>query len=334
MLFSIALVGGIFKLTHSSPTQNQAVIPTLSTNNGTIAAIQNAIAEKDTDNDGLKDWEEALWGTDLSNKDSDGDDTPDGEEVLKNRDPAKKGPNDVLAKPETTKMGSPGTIEELTPTDIVARDLFSKYLAAKQDKTSLDSLTEEQIVASVLSRQKEISGKTRQYTEGELIILNDSGPPALREYGNKMGTIIKNNLRQEEAEIDILNNAIQKNDKKEIAKLTPIINNYKNVLEGSLKVGIPEKALQSHLKFVNAVSEVIFSLEAMGGVFEDPVTAVAYFSAYPKTMTELQSAFAGARDLFMRNNISFDSTKDIGNFYAHYADAIEYIQRELQKQNL
>ncbi len=52
--------------------------------------------KKDSDNDGLKDWEEALWKTDPQNPDSDGDGTPDGEEVAEGRNPAVPGPNDSL----------------------------------------------------------------------------------------------------------------------------------------------------------------------------------------------------------------------------------------------
>ncbi len=52
---------------------------------------------KDSDNDGLKDWEEALWKTDPQNQDSDGDGTPDGKEVAEGRNPAVPGPDDSLS---------------------------------------------------------------------------------------------------------------------------------------------------------------------------------------------------------------------------------------------
>jgi len=52
--------------------------------------------KKDSDNDGLKDWEEALWKTDPQNPDTDGDGTPDGKEVAEGRNPAIPGPDDYL----------------------------------------------------------------------------------------------------------------------------------------------------------------------------------------------------------------------------------------------
>jgi len=55
-------------------------------------------AQLDSDNDGLKDWEEKLWGTDPNNPDTDGDGVKDGEELKQGRDPLKPGPDDKLAQ--------------------------------------------------------------------------------------------------------------------------------------------------------------------------------------------------------------------------------------------
>lgn len=49
---------------------------------------------KDTDNDGLKDWEENLYKTDPLNSDTDADGYLDGEEINSGHNPLVKGPND------------------------------------------------------------------------------------------------------------------------------------------------------------------------------------------------------------------------------------------------
>lgn len=51
---------------------------------------------KDTDNDGLLDWEEELLGTDPLNPDTDGDGYLDGEEIASGHNPLVKGPGDKL----------------------------------------------------------------------------------------------------------------------------------------------------------------------------------------------------------------------------------------------
>ncbi len=52
----------------------------------------------DSDYDGLKDWEEDLYGTDPYNSDTDDDGYLDGEEVASGYDPLKKAPNDKIVK--------------------------------------------------------------------------------------------------------------------------------------------------------------------------------------------------------------------------------------------
>ncbi|MBD3282514.1 MAG: hypothetical protein GF387_02820 [Candidatus Portnoybacteria bacterium] len=52
---------------------------------------------KDTDQDGLKDWEENLYDTDPTNPDTDGDGYLDGEEIDSGHNPTVKGPGDQLA---------------------------------------------------------------------------------------------------------------------------------------------------------------------------------------------------------------------------------------------
>ncbi len=56
--------------------------------------ISPSYSEKDTDKDGLFDWEEVLWGTDPELADTDGDGTNDKEEIDSDRNPLVAGPDD------------------------------------------------------------------------------------------------------------------------------------------------------------------------------------------------------------------------------------------------
>ncbi len=57
----------------------------------------SASGGKDSDNDGLRDWEEELYKTDPNNPDTDGDGYLDGEEVDSGHNPLVKAPGDKLA---------------------------------------------------------------------------------------------------------------------------------------------------------------------------------------------------------------------------------------------
>src|SRR3990167_5251431 len=76
ILFSAVLIVGAFVLARGieSPSSAQASEET---------ALLHAIATKDSDSDGLPDWEEALYGTDPHNQDSFHLGMSDGEAVAK-----------------------------------------------------------------------------------------------------------------------------------------------------------------------------------------------------------------------------------------------------------
>src|SRR3989344_2117840 len=53
--------------------------------------------QPDTDGDGLRDWEEELWGTQKNNPDTDGDGVSDGEEIVRGTDHRVPGPTPLTS---------------------------------------------------------------------------------------------------------------------------------------------------------------------------------------------------------------------------------------------
>ena len=58
----------------------------------------------DSDNDGLFDWQEVFYGTDPKNPDTDQDGTLDGEEIKEERNPLKKGNDDLIQNFNTSTV--------------------------------------------------------------------------------------------------------------------------------------------------------------------------------------------------------------------------------------
>lgn len=81
------------------------------------AADKISEKNKDSDNDGLTNWEEELIGTNPYQADTDGDGFLDGEEVLSQHDPLIKSPNDnleyiALDKEVSQKLQNPNNLTE------------------------------------------------------------------------------------------------------------------------------------------------------------------------------------------------------------------------------
>lgn len=143
----------------------------------------------DTDNDGLKDWEEPLYKTDLQNPDTDGDGTNDDEEIKQNRDPLKKGPNDKITEPRKTAATTadnegPNLTAELMNTLIQGGVL--EYLAQGGDPNALPD--------EFYSRLQAIAGQSLEQKSptvslSELRVINDSSDRAIKNYFNALASV-------------------------------------------------------------------------------------------------------------------------------------------------
>jgi hypothetical protein len=99
-----------------------------------VAQNLNISEEKDTDNDGLKDWEEVMWATDAENPDTDGDGTYDGEEIAQKRNPKNPSINDEFSKEERMIIGENGIqakVKANTATDNFSKKFFEEYITSR-----------------------------------------------------------------------------------------------------------------------------------------------------------------------------------------------------------
>src|SRR3989344_3970213 len=116
--FAAFFAGTVFIFGRQTPeeklqAQIEKVVP-LTDEEKILVAQKLQELSRDSDQDGLKDWEEIIYRTDASNADTDGDGTKDGEEIKQNRNPLVKGPNDA---------GEQARQEELVPITITKADL-------------------------------------------------------------------------------------------------------------------------------------------------------------------------------------------------------------------
>jgi len=87
---------------------------------------------KDSDNDGLRDWEEELFRTDPDNPDTDGDGYLDGEEVDSGHNPLVKAPGDNLSF-YPLPLGEKYNVTNKILNEEAAHELMTSYLSQKLD---------------------------------------------------------------------------------------------------------------------------------------------------------------------------------------------------------
>lgn len=299
-------IGGYFVFLKEKPTYKKALHSTPQ-----ISAVYNKNPEKDTDNDGLKDWEEILWKTDINNPDTDGDGTNDGDEIDQNRDPLKKGPDDILSPTDKTDLENrkPETL-----TNIVSQQILGEVLKNKQTNT----LDTNQLANSVVEMLDDFSETPDVYNLSDLNISPENDTDEIKKYGNELGLIIKKHFDPiAESELTVLAKAAQAQNESEIKELEKIALAYKNVSEEVLELKVPSNLTENHLAIVNSFSKISDEINKMKKGFVDPMMVLIGLKQYQTTSETAHGALKNMNSYFSDKNITFEN-KEITQLFAFY----------------
>ncbi len=278
-IICLIVIGGLFALleykNQGKTINNESVISVAD------QKLIDSIATKDTDQDGLKDWEEALWQTAPNNPDTDADGTKDGEEIAAGRDPLKKGPDDQLTLESAST--TPKTTKSLTTSDQFSRELFTRYVTLKQngggDPADYNNYAD--LVLTYIDKEA-AAMSAKSYAAADFKVIANETPADIRRYGNEFGAFFVDDKRPDfENELVVLQRATENNNPLELAKLDANIAAYEKILAGLLKISVPNSFLPDHLTLANAVATIIVGIESMKLSFSDPIKAAAGLKNYP-----------------------------------------------------
>lgn len=274
---------------------------------GDIKSLNNI----DTDADGLKDWEELLWGTDTQNKDSDRDGSIDGDEIKEKRDPAKPGPNDFLSqytvegeKVTETKDTTP---QNLNASDVFSQQLFSKYMSLKNTEADQDPDSTSSLVGS-MTDQALSTFSFREYNKTGLVIFPTSDKDSVRFYASSFALIYLDFLKK----IQAVTNSIKTDA--DLANLSRV---YADFAEALYQMKIPGQIVNEHLAILNDISIQSSAFVSLSKFKEDPVPALSALKAY-KTAGENQSLSLSTIGTFLRNNDIIFTDGIEANFWKNF----------------
>lgn len=284
ILVSITLVTGAFIFAEYKNNETLQLEYSADTSNNILLAQASGDSYKDTDGDGLKDWEETLWGTNPN--------VPDAESK-------KEKQSDVIKK-----------AQKLTATDKLARSFFSQYMNIKEVGLQNDKESQENLAKSLLV-DTNFSQAPEPYNQNDIKI---SSTVALRDYGNIVGNIFKNNSIQSRNEVVILQEALTTENKDVLKELDPVLVSYKKFRTGLLSTPVPPQAVTAHLNLLNSLNKLIFIVELFSKTFTDPVMGVQGAALYQPTFQAMQESFGEMRTVFKNAGITY-STTDGGKFF-------------------
>lgn len=304
--FSAVLVIGAYMLARGveSPSTAQASAET---------ALLQAIAAKDSDGDGLPDWEEALYGADPRVTDTFHLGMTDGEAVAKGLIvPKAIADITVATSTPTTRNGIDYAAAGLaaptegTLTDAFAKSFFTLYVAAKQANGGTD-LTADQ--TSVLANQalsqffQNLVPATDFKTVTDLNV-SGTGPDALRAFAVAAEAVLKKNTTDATmSEIEYFQAALESGDASAITHLASLAKAYRNSAAGLAMLPVPQELAATDLAIVNAIMRLSEIDADFARVNTDPLAAMLALQQFRQTELAGEQAFTALADTYAAEGI-------------------------------
>jgi hypothetical protein len=238
------------------------------------------LMKNDSDEDGIADWEEALWGTD-KNKKITFDDTPDIAYIEN--------------KKKELKMEQGVSLDEqnLTETEKFAREFFTSYTAMKSsgqiDNDAINNfsnaLGQKIVNPELLDRYKDTDIKTN----------NDDISNVKKKYYTDVQKLFRSyQTAGIGSEIDIISKGLVANsqnggagDADQYNKLPIIANAYQDFAKKMIEMTVPKSIADYHLKIINDSNNTGISVLNMAKVIKDPIIGLSGLSQYQKYSEDL-----------------------------------------------
>jgi hypothetical protein len=245
---------------------------------------------KDSDNDGLKDWQELqAYGTDACKPDTDGDGYLDGEEVASGYDPAKKAPGDELLG---TTPKTPRPLPDNLTTALSA-NLAQQIGAGKIDSFTTTgkilSSSELENYPAIQQSVQEITAASLQLFEPEPIddsqikTISDNSKAAIQNYARAAANCLPQSTENQTSELDLFIDVLKNNDP---SGLNTYLKIYQDGYEKFKTLTVPSDFVSLHKKQMNIFSSMIKIYEAMKTASIDPLKASIALQKYEALWSE------------------------------------------------
>lgn len=237
---------------------------------------------QDTDEDGLLDWEESLWGTDPYNADTDGDGIKDGEEVKQNRHPRVPGPNDLINE-EYKKFlyesyVAEGGVYDNSPTSILENEIYPRILTVAAKKMDGQTVSEEEIAGIFEPIAEEAQANLIFYTQKDLNVDETLTQEAyIDALVRTLASYAKKELELGSALTIIASHISDKNSK---GTLTSHVSLYSAVTTKLLSMKVPDELAQNHLDLVNSYATISSTLRRIEQDAYNPLTLFVNINRY------------------------------------------------------
>lgn len=293
-LFSTVLIVGVFIIARGvgSPPVAEA---------STESALLQSIASKDTDSDGLSDWEEVLYGTDPRISDTSRLGITDGEAAARGLIV----PLAITDVPDAT--GKPFSSAPETMTSAFAKTFFSLFVEAKTASGGADlSESEMNVVANkALSSLASSIAPAPDFKSAKDLTVSGSGLDALKAFAVSAEIVLlKRTSNATKSELLYLKDSVENRDATAIPLIASIAKSYRESAIGLAVLPVPKELAEIDLALINAMMRMSQIAADFAKVNEDPLATILALKQYPQAVLDLGNAFIGISKAYRSANIT------------------------------
>lgn len=318
-LFSAVIVVGAYTLARGveSPDIAQASAET---------ALLQAVATKDSDGDGLPDWEETLYGADSHNPDTFHLGMLDGEAVAKGLIVPKALADMPVATSSPAVAGADGlppAPAEGTLTSAFAKSFFTSYLAAKQAAGggALSESDIKNVSTQALSSLSSAVATAPDFKSGKDIKVSGSGSDALKAFAvSAEAVLLKNTADAAKTPLDYLKSILEGSDTTAVAHLSSMAKMYRGSAAGLAALSVPEELAVDNLALINALMRMGEVTNDFTRADSDPLTTILALQQYVGVAQALGTAFINIGTAYATAGVSIPAGAPGASFVNLIAD--------------
>jgi hypothetical protein len=254
---------------------------------------------RDQDNDGLTDWQEEIYKTDLLNPDTDNDGYLDGEEVLSGYDPTKPAPDDKLIETAINPRPAKGSFVGVNLTEELGKSILENIQAnpsaALSDETTMDLQANDLItnaLATALAKSPNLN-LIPEISDNDIKISSETSREAEENYTKKISEIISEKAGFQKSVLEIAEKAAQT---KNYSELDKYIAGYIDGYLACKEVIVPIRWKEIHKKNLSFLLGSANIFQSFKMLEQDPFRAAlaiqqyqAIVSGYKQMTEEIES---------------------------------------------
>jgi len=224
-----------------------------------------SIIQKDTNKNGIADWEEGLWGLDPTKN------GPENKEFIL----AKKGSlekNGLISTGDDSKL--------ITQNELLSRQFFATIMSLQQTG-NLDSSAVEAISTSIGEEIKPT--QIADIYNTDMALINNTTDQSKEAYFKAFGDLVdKYADRDIGSEMTIFAQGIANNDPQALYASSTVAQAYREFGADLMRLQVPNSAVATHTSLANNYEKVAQSIEGLTQVLNDPIIGMRSLLNYKK----------------------------------------------------